>query len=830
LQSGSYAVFSVQEEIVLEIPLSNNAALEATIAEVVRKFNQPPAATHWEYEADGGAVASNYDDGASVYHFRETASVFDDNQLTGASGNGESNSNNTKEASSIINGAATALDNMTTNFSASLSMTSEPLGSRAGTDLDRELEQLVQNVSDKVDEVLQEFCEKDANLKEVLEDTADVDVSFCVNLRAKDLVGSSDLSKERRTSTFLTELDDSEDETEDKEEASRMEMVEVAENIVLKQVESPDDENVTDMNEVTTVQIESTQPMEEDVHDHPQADKDLETNKVCDNNELETITSPQICPQYEYVDDEEVNTQIESSEETRSVTSKIIINENFEVEIIEFEEIQTVAEPYSKEDSCIKSKVCEDNSEEMSHGGMVDEEQSLVKQIDERDQESEHIGFQEAQNNKVEDRCLEEIEGTKLDKIQVITQQEEVQEILEKEKSEVHEIQEETKELKAEEVQEILQKDIDLSDDLSELDESLESHQEELKEENQLEFQETQPQKIKETMQEGTQETQEEEAQEIQMEGTEEEWTQTIQEAQQKVKESLQVFEDLDKLKSRCQQSDEMEEQNDSRGPAHELVEESVENLDSIKDLPESADEIKPMEQTASTMLLQELDNQVLEQPGSAEYLLKSSEQVVEKSASIMSLHESRNQTDEEPSRAGYLLKSNDLVAEQTGDPMVLQESADQMGEQPSSEEHLLKSNDPVAEQTGDPMTLQESAHQMVEQPSSAEHLLKSNGPVAEQPRDPIVLQETADQMVEQPSSAEHLLKSNDQEVEQPAISMHLHELNEQSVQQPSSTELLKKNCELFGVGSIFGDEAVPWDQLAVVVLCLFLTFITMLN
>jgi hypothetical protein len=753
----------------------------------VRKFNQPPAATHWEYEADGGAVASNYNDGASLSHFRETASGFDDNQLTGASGNGESNSNkDTKEASCIINGAATALDNMTTNFSASLSMTSEPLGSRAGTDLDRELEQLVQNVSDKVDEVLQEFCEKDANLKEVLEDTADVDVSFCVNLRAKDLVGSSDLSKERRTSTFLTELDDSEDETEDKEETSRMEMVEVAENIVLKQGDSPDDENDTDMNEVTTVRIDSTQPMEEDVHCHPQIDKDLETNKVFENNELETTTSPQICPQYENVADEEVNTQIESSEETRSVTSKIIINDNFEVEIIEFEESQTVAEPYSKEDTCIKSQFCEDNSEEVSHGGMVDEEQSLVKQIDERDQESDHIGFQ------VEDRCIEEIEGTKLDQIQEITQQEEVQVILEQEKSEVHEIQEETKELKAEEVQEILQKDTDLSD----LDESLESHQQEFKEENQIEFQEAQPQKIKETMQEETQETQEEEAQEMQMEGTEEKWAQTILEAQQKVEESLQVFEDLDKLKSRCQQSDEMEEQNDNRGPAHELVEESLENLDSIKDLPESANEIQAVEQTASTMLLQELDDQVLEQPGSAEYFLKSSEQVVEKPASITSLHESGNQTDQEPSRAENLLRSNDPAAERTGDPMVLQESADKMGEQPSSAEHILKSNDPVAEQTGDPM----------------------------------VLQESVDQMVEQPSSAEHLLKSNDQEVEQPVISMHLHELNEQSVQQPSSTELPKKNCEIFGVGSIFGDEAVPWDQLAVVVLCLFLTFITMLN
>ncbi len=792
MQADSNAVFSVQEEIVLEIPLTNNAALEATIVEVVRKFNQPPAATHWEYEADGGAVASNYDDGASVYHFRETASGFDDNHLTGASGNGESSSSNAKEASTIIKGAARALDNMTTNFSASLSMTSEPLGSRAGPDLDSELEKLVQNVSDKVDEVLQEFCEKDANLKEVLEDTADVDVSFCVNLRAKDLVGSSDLSKERRTSTFLTELDDSEDETEDKEEASRMEMVEVAENIVLKQVESPDDDNDTDLNEVTTVQSESTQPMEEDVHCHPQTDKDLETNKVFDNNDLETTTSPQICPQYENVAGEEVNTQIESSEETRSMTSKIIINENFEVEIIEFEEIQTVAEPYSKEDTCIKSKVCEDNSEEMSHGGMVDEEQSLVKQIDERDQESDHTGFQEAQNNKVEDRCLEEIEGTKLDPIQEITPQEEVQVILEKEKSEVREIQEETKELKAEEVQEILQKD----SDLSELDESPESNQQELKEENQIEFQETQSQKIKETMQEGTQETQEEEAQEIQMEGTEEKWAQTMLEAQQKVKESLQVFEDLDKLKSRCQQSDEMEEQNDKRGPAHELVEESVENLDSIKDLPESADEIQAVKQTASTRLLQYLDDQVVEQPGSAEYFLKSSEQVVEKPASIMSLQESGDQTDDEPSRA----------------------------------ENFLKLNDPVAEQTGDPMVLQESADQMVEQPSSAEHLFKSNDPVAEQHRDPIVLQESADQMVEQPSSAEHLLKSNDQEVEQPAISMHLHELNEQTVQQPSSTELLKKNCEIFGVGSIFGDEAVPWDQLAVVVLCLFLTFITMLN
>ena len=98
------------------------------------------------------------------------------------------------------------------------------MGRRDKGDMDRELEQLVQDVSDKVDEVLQEFSDKDDQLREVLrrqEDdaTTDVDVTFCVNLRPRDLVrGSGDLNAgttaERRRSTFLTELEDSEDEME----------------------------------------------------------------------------------------------------------------------------------------------------------------------------------------------------------------------------------------------------------------------------------------------------------------------------------------------------------------------------------------------------------------------------------------------------------------------------------------------------------------------------------------------------------------------------------------------------------------------------------------
>ena len=218
------------------MPISSNAALEESIAEIVRKFNQSPepsasasnfgtAASHSEAAAsihgastsNYGATASNYGGsssyGATASNYGATSSNYEEALSTSTSMTSNS-SNIPKPIDNDLNDT----DDRTAHFSAVLG--SEPLGQRAGTSLDRELEKLVQDVSDKVDEVLQEFCDKDAHLKEAVEGTADVDVSFCVNLRAKDLLaGGGDMrSQERRTSTFLTELEDSEDETEDKED------------------------------------------------------------------------------------------------------------------------------------------------------------------------------------------------------------------------------------------------------------------------------------------------------------------------------------------------------------------------------------------------------------------------------------------------------------------------------------------------------------------------------------------------------------------------------------------------------------------------------------
>ena len=641
------------------------------------------------------------------------------------------------------------------------------LGRRDEGDMDRELEQLVQDVSDKVDEVLQEFSDKDDQLREVLrrqEDdaTTDVDVTFCVNLRPRDLVrGSGDLNAgttaERRRSTFLTELEDS--------EVAAATVGQMDEGVVV--------EHVVIIKQAEPVAAEERMAAAEAV--------ELHNDRANDDSMLSTqnLYCGEVAVDEESEDN---NSSTTAGEQSRCLLSKVIINDNFEVEIIEFEEEVVVSDK-------------DEDEEEGRDDRMVD---GSSQGQEERQTEVEFIEFEE--NVLVSDKKDEEegrddrmVDGSRQapteDGREILTEQ-------------IGEVEEDSKR----------DEDQDGDAENQSINACEESNQY-VSSECPVESQQFLTKENKSTIEDL-------DAQEF----------------------SEQVHEELGNAKHQSKKDDQVPEELTHTEHLQMLDDQVPEELTHTKHLMTLDDQVP--EELASSELLNSSTFQVPEELGIAGHLTKPDDQMPEDLTTLV------HQTlfDDHMSDSAHHSELTEPLPEDLGDKEDLSKPNKQEPKMLDTLEDLSLPKDQVPdEEVGSPVHLNSSDYQQGDGQVLEE--LRNTEPIGHSDDEKIHAElensscscqldeqvakatEQVEHLFQQDGTEVHLPQNQTQVFEELRSPVHLGKPDVQVQEELQKPEQLRKLSFQVPVSSLFGhDEEVPWDQLAVVVLCLFLTFITMLN